>query len=223
MELKAVIFDMDGVLIDSELYWRMAEYSVLTDLNVKLNFADYKKNIGKRVDETVSYWYQKSPWKKKTKRDVQKDIINKATTLVLQHALLKKGAFETITYFFNKKIPLFIASTAPRSLITQIMVRLQLRQYFKYLYSGFSLKNSKPSPQIYQNLIRMFSLPLKNCLVIEDSPAGILAAKRAGLFCVALPPRHLRNDKIYKSADMVVSSHRMFLAAWRKRYEDTRN
>lgn len=110
--IKAVIFDMDGLLIDSEPLWQEAEMKIFADIGVPLTKDMAKKTMGLISDEVVSHWFSLYSWKTPTKKEVEERIIGKVIELINQRGASKNGVIKTLDFFKNKNIPMAIASSS---------------------------------------------------------------------------------------------------------------
>lgn len=182
--MKAIIFDMDGVLIDTEGAYFEAKNMVLSEENIKVNFEYNKKFMGKKHEEIwrimkddLSLKFSPEYYSKKMLK--YKELISSKTGIIPI-----KGAVEIVNFFYDKKIPLAIASSSPRNIIIDSLTSINLLDKFCVLLSGEEVKNSKPAPDIFLEAAKLLGLPPLECIVIEDSINGVAAAKAAEMYCV---------------------------------------
>lgn len=206
--VSAVIFDMDGVLIDSEPLWRMAEIKAFSHVNLSLNDEMCRQTTGLRVDEVVEYWYEKFPWKNTTKKEVEEKIWESIIHLVKTEGTAKEGVYESLAFIKKQNVKLALASTSAMILINTVVEKLQLKDYFEVMCSAEFEKYGKPHPDIYISTAQQLNVHPSYCLAIEDSINGIIAAKAAKMKCIAIPDEILREDKRFGIADVTLSSLR---------------
>lgn len=206
MTLRAVIFDMDGTLIDTEPLWHRAEIAAFASIGVTLTEKDCLQTVGMRIDRVVEFWRERLPWRSKTNQEVARDVCQRVQQLVEECGELKQGAIEAIEFFASKNLPLAIASASPQQLIESNVVALKLTSYFKIKHSAEHEVNGKPDPAVFLSTARLLSIPAESCLVFEDSLSGIRAAKAAGMTCVAVKESATPFDKAAELADMAIES-----------------
>jgi len=199
--LKAVIYDMDGVIINSEPYWR--EAIIFTFNSVGLAFTEDMCRItqGMRLIEVVEYWYQKSPWQGKTIVEVEKDLLVKVTELISTKGNEMAGVKSSITYFKSKGYKIALASSSASSLIDVVLQKLNIANEFEVVNSAENLAYGKPHPEIFIKTALQLSVKPNECLVIEDSFNGVLAGKAALMQVVAIPDEESAADKRFNIAD----------------------
>lgn len=208
--LTAVIFDMDGVLIDSEPLWQEAEIGVFSQVGIPLTAADVRGTMGLRVDDVVAYWFSRRPWTEPSKKAVEDAIVETVVALVEAEGTACDGVDEIIALFKNRNIPLAIASSSPRKLIEAVLDKLSLRQHISIIHSAEREVRGKPHPAVYLTTAQKLGLRPEQCLVFEDSPNGVLAAKAATMRCVAVPTSAVQDDPIFAIADLTITSLKDF-------------
>lgn len=207
MALKAVLFDMDGVIVDTEPLHRKAYFKTFAQLGVDVSEELYSSFTGastKRVCETLIARFH------------LKETVEEITAIKRAHFKdyfyhdadfdLIPGVRNLIEHYFTNGITLIVASSASMTTINMVFDKFQLEKYFKGKISGADLTESKPHPEIFQIAAKMAGENHENCMVIEDSTNGILAAHRAGIFCAAYKSLHTHNQD-YSLANMIVSDY----------------
>ncbi|PJF44995.1 MAG: 2-deoxyglucose-6-phosphatase [Phototrophicales bacterium] len=207
MKIDALIWDMDGVLIDSEPFWQAAEMAVLKTVGLELTLTDCEQTIGQRIDKVVEYWYAHQPWPMPpTIEDITAQIVNNVTERIYQEGEAKAGLFDVLRFLKEQQIRMAIASSSPLALIKAVVQRLQIEDYFDVLHSAEFERYGKPHPAVYLTTAERLGVAPQNCLVIEDSLRGILSAKTAEMHCIAIPDPSLQGDPRLSIADAVLSS-----------------
>jgi len=185
----AVIFDMDGVLIDSEPLWKIAMEEVFRAVGSNLTKADFQKTVGLRIDEVVRFWYQYEGWKNVTPEKIEQDIVNRMVSLIKAHGKPLEGVPETLRFLSenNKKIGLATSSYA--ILIDAVLEVLELSSFFDFTHSAEHEDFGKPHPAVYLTTAEKLGVSPVRCLVVEDSLNGIISAKAARMKVVCIPEK----------------------------------
>lgn len=203
--LKAVLFDMDGVIVDTEPLHHKAYYMMFNAFNIEVSPELYESftgqstiNICKRLCELF-----------KLDNNPEELVQNKRTAFTnLFHndpsLQLIDGVLELIKDYHANGVTLVLASSASMFTINNVFTRFNLDQYFIAKLSGADLKASKPHPEIFEKAAEVSGHKRENCIVIEDSTNGIKAAKAAGVFCVGFDSANSKNQD-YSQADMVIN------------------
>lgn len=204
--IKAVIYDMDGVIINSEPLWREA---LIASFNqVGFDFSQDKCRItqGMRLIEVVEYWYAEQPWVGKSIIDVEQMILQKVTELILEKGVAMQGVNESINFFKTKGYRIALASSSATSLIDAVLNKLAIKSSFEIINSAENLEFGKPHPEIFIKTAQQLDVKPKNCLVIEDSFHGVLAGKAALMKVIAIPDVEAKNDLRFNIADFKLNN-----------------
>ncbi|MDH3603218.1 MAG: hexitol phosphatase HxpB, partial [Candidatus Tectomicrobia bacterium] len=207
--MKAVIFDMDGLLIDSEPLWHEVEKEVFGALGIALTDAMCEETTGLRTDEVVAYWYEKQPWQGgsvKSLEDVAHEILIRMQELIHAHGVALQGVYDVLQLLQHRQLTLGIASSSPPALIDAVVDKLRIRHYFQVLCSAIDEEFGKPHPAVYLTAAKRLGLSSRDCLVFEDSINGIRAAKAAGMVTVAVPAVHQYADERFDEAHFKLRS-----------------
>ena len=202
--LKAVIFDMDGVIIDSEPMHNKAYHDMFNEVGINVSSELYESftgqstiNICKRLCDYFNL--EESPETLVAlKRKHYKQFFESNSELALID-----GVLDLIKDYHSNGLKLVLASSAAMTSINQIFDRFDLNKYFIEKFSGGDLKQSKPHPEIFIKAAEATGFTNDACMVIEDSTNGIEAAKAANIFCVGYDSFHSKNQD-YTKADMVI-------------------
>lgn len=204
MPLRAVLFDMDGVIVDTEPLHRKAYFRTFDDLKIEVSEEFYATFTGastKRVCNALieKFGLQESPEEiAEIKRQYFKHCFDHDEDFDLL-----PGVRKLIEHYFEHGIKLVLASSASMTTIDWVFERFGLNDFFIGKISGADLRESKPHPEIFEKAAEIASEAKENCLVIEDSTNGILAAHRAGIFCAAYRSPHSKGQD-YALANIVV-------------------
>ncbi len=203
---EAVIYDMDGVLMDSEPLWRTAEIKVFGSVGLRLTQQDCMQTTGMRFDEVVEHWWRKHPWQDKAKQQIHDEVLDEMETAIHQQVVAMKGVTTSLELFKSKGMRLALASSSAMRLIKATVKKLKIEHYFELLVSAEHERYGKPHPAVFLRTAETLNISPANCLVIEDSLAGVLAAKAAKMTCVAIPATEDYNNPRFAIADWKLKS-----------------
>jgi mannitol-1-/sugar-/sorbitol-6-/2-deoxyglucose-6-phosphatase len=184
--IAGVLFDMDGLLIDSEPLWQRAEMEVFGSVGLALTRTQCLATRGLRVDEAVAYWFARSPWRGPTEGAVRDAIVARVTALVCAEGRAKPGVGHAIEFFRVRGLPLGVASSSDYAIIEAVLDRLGIRSAFATIHSGEEELRGKPDPAIYRRAASKLGVAADRCVALEDSPSGVASAKAAGMRCIAV-------------------------------------
>lgn len=204
--VQAVIFDMDGLLLDSENFWQQAEFQTFSALGVPLTLADTTKTVGWRCDYVVDYWYMQSPWTGVSQAEVADTIIDEVIALIRAQGNLLPGARQALELCQQLQLPVALATSSNHHMMFAVLEHFQLQPYFKATCSAQYLPFAKPHPQVYLNAAAAIDVAPEYCLALEDSVTGVIAAKAARMKCIAVPEHRMRHDPRYSIADLTLDS-----------------
>ena len=205
MSLKAVLFDMDGVIVDTEPLHRKAWYKTFEDFDIDMEDDIYESFTGQATEYVCNQIVENfgldiTPQHLMScKRKYFKDFFDNDADFDLL-----PGVRNLIEDLYQNGITLVLASSASMNTINWVFDRFGIRSFFKDKISGAELKASKPHPEIFQKAAKMADTPPEHCIVIEDSTNGILAAKRANIFTIGYNSKHSKNQD-YSLADFVIN------------------
>ncbi len=196
VEIRGVLFDMDGILLDSEKvytrFWREAAnvlgYPMTTEQALgmrSLNSKAGEQKIHSYFGENASY------------QDIRNKRIELMDAFVEKEGIeLKPGVFDLLDYLNEKKIKAAIATSSPLERTLRYLAPHGLEEKFDGIVTGYMVERGKPEPDIYQYAAKKLGLDVKHCLVLEDSPSGIRAGSAAGCITVMVPDQDQPTDEI---------------------------
>jgi beta-phosphoglucomutase family hydrolase len=202
-ELEAVIWDMDGVLADTAPHHFRAWQETFAKRGISFTEADFMRGFGVRNDVII-----RNILGEKT-TDAQIETIAREKEATFRRIIGKDikplpGALELLRQLHDRGIRMAIASSTVIENIRLIVGSLGIENYFEAVITGHDVTEGKPSPQVFLVAAQRLGAEPKNCVVFEDAVAGVKAAKRAGMHCVAITSTHPR-EKLAE-ADLVVDS-----------------
>lgn len=204
--IKAVIFDMDGLLIDSEPFWREAEKEALEKIGIPVKKEITSETMGVRIDALVEYWFRRYPWNGPSKKEVELDIIRRVISMIKKEGELMPGAREVLETFRKMEMPMAIASSSPIDIINSVLERTSIAPYISVVHSAQDELFGKPDPAVYIGASKKLGISAVNCVAFEDSPNGVISAKSAGMRCIAVPSEGVEEDSAMEKADLVIDS-----------------
>lgn len=193
--MKAVLFDMDGVLIDSEIYYMEGTYKWMKDVGYEGSFEDVCKIVGTTLD--VTYEILSGLLNNGFSVEVVKEINEKYFTdnpLDFKN-IMKPHSLELMKFLKDNNIKIAVCSASPKDNILHVMSECGFDKYIDYLVSGEEFTHSKPHPEIYLTAARDLGVDIKDCLVIEDSEKGIEAGKNADMEVIAISDDRFHQDQ----------------------------
>jgi sugar-phosphatase len=208
---SAVIFDMDGLLVDSEPHWRAAEIQVFEKhLGVHVTEAQCAETMGIRIDHVVRLWLDRHPKPGVNADDLVRIIVDAMCQRMRAEGLALPGVHGLVTLLKRRGLPLAVASSSPRRLIDTVLERLQIRPAFSVVHSAEEEARGKPDPAVFLTTARLLQVAPHTCLVFEDSVAGVQAARSAGMCVVAVPAADQRHRPEFVDAARVLDSLECF-------------
>ena len=208
--IKAVIFDFDGIIIDSEPLWVEAEIEVFKTVGVELKPELCRQTTGLSTQDTIQYWNNIHKWTGKSSFQLYKEIMEAMQTLIFERVDLKDGFLDVLQLFVDKKIPVGVASSSPLKLITTALKKFHLFDFFKIISSSENEEFGKPHPALYLSATRKLSIDPVNCLAFEDSLNGAIAAKAARMKLVTVPDSHDYATTRFDFSDLKLASLTQF-------------
>ena len=201
---KAVLFDMDGVIVDTEPLHRKAYFKMFKAINIEVSDDLYESFTGQ---STLAICVQLCQLFKLTeppttlvqlKRDFFKELFFNDDSLTLI-----EGVLDRIKEYHQKGMTLVLASSASMLTIDNVFKRFKLDSYFVAKLSGADLRASKPHPEIFIKAAKASGYDQKHCVIIEDSTNGIAAANAAGIYCIGFKSPHSKNQDYTKASKII--------------------
>lgn len=206
-QILAAIFDMDGLLIDSEPLWDRAELDTLQSIGVDTTRRnELPDTLGLRIDLVVDLWFSRQPWNGPSKEEVTALVIERAIALVDEQRPLLPGVVEAVKRCKALGLKVGLASASPLHMLEKVLEMFDLRQYFDAIASAEHLPYSKPHPQVYLDAAAKLGVDPLSCVTLEDSVNGMIATKAARMRSIVVPAEENRADPRWCLADTKLSS-----------------
>lgn len=202
--MEAFIFDMDGVIIDSEPVHNKVVKEVLLQDGVVVSDEEFQKFTGMTSSAVFQHFITKHnlPY---TAEQMTHHHMNTFKNYVVEHNLQPiDGIVPLLHQLQDAQIPMAIASSSPMNVIEFVTKTFNIDKYFQFLVSGEDLPHSKPAPDIYLKTAKKLAVEPQNCVVLEDSKNGSIAAKTAGMYCIGFKNPNSGNQDL-SIADIIVN------------------
>ncbi|EKN3346464.1 hexitol phosphatase HxpB [Yersinia ruckeri] len=211
--IQAAIFDMDGLLIDSEPLWLQAELDIFNHLGLNTTSRDLLPNtLGLRIDQVVKLWHKTQPWSQPDEAEVCRQIIARAIQLIEKERPLLPGVEHALQLCRHQGLKIGLASASPLNMQNRVLEMFGLTDYFDCRMSAEYLPYSKPHPEVYLNAANALGVDPLHCITLEDSFNGMIATKAARMRSIVIPSAELRNDPRWSLADIQLNSLEKLLA-----------
>lgn len=210
MQLNTVIFDMDGLLIDSEPLWREAADDILSYYGKKLTADEYATTTGLRTSEFVSWWLRDYKFDNTELEKAGNEIVDAVIEKIKHKGKALPGAEHILTYFKQRGFKIGLATSSPLTVVEAVFNLLGIKQYFEAVSSAENLKYGKPHPEVYLNCADQLNSSPLECLCFEDSFNGMIAVKAARMKCIVVPEHNRQKENRWAAADLKLSSLQNF-------------
>ncbi|WP_111637491.1 hexitol phosphatase HxpB [Marinomonas shanghaiensis] len=185
--MQAVIFDMDGLLIDSEPFWKQAEHEVFSSVGVELTEDLTALTAAMTTREVTEFWYAKQPWQDASLEEVENSVVERVKYLIETQGQAMQGVHDLLDSLQQAKVKIGLATNSPKGIIPSVLQRLNIADYFMAYSSAEEVSKGKPAPDVYQLTLEKLGIEAHQCIAFEDSLGGIKAALAAGIKAIAVP------------------------------------
>jgi HAD superfamily hydrolase (TIGR01509 family) len=182
---SAVFFDMDGLFVDSEPQWLLAETELMADYGYEWTSVDQNYCLGGPLTRVGKYMFDKSG-NAESPEFFTRSIIEKMAAKLSAGAPVMPGALDLLKDLYENNIPTALVSASPRVLVDSVLKSVPTHT-FSFSLSADDVTNSKPDPEAYLKAADNLKVSIENCLILEDSPTGVKAATSSGAFTIAVP------------------------------------
>lgn len=210
MQINTVIFDMDGLLIDSEPLWGEAATEVFLYYGKKLTPEEFAQTTGLRTSEFVSWWLRDYKFDNTELEKAAENIVDLVVKKIKQKGKPLPGLEHILNFFYQRSFKIGLATSSPLRVADTVVNLLGIGKFFDTKTSAEKLDYGKPHPEVYLQCARELESSPLECLCFEDSLNGMIAAKAARMKCVVVPTYHQQKDEKWSVADLKISSLKNF-------------
>ena len=201
--IKAVIFDMDGVIIDSEPFWKQAEFDVFSSLGVIVSEEFTPITQAMTTAEVADFWFEKYPWENVSLKEVEERVISRVIGLIETNSCAILGIKGFIERLKAQGLKIGVATNSPYRIIPSALQKVGVYELIDVISSAEFEEKGKPDPAVYLSTAQKLAVAPSECIVVEDSHSGMIAAKSAGMTVVAFTKGQLH--KSFELADFTIS------------------
>ncbi len=206
MKITTAIFDMDGLLIDSEPLWYEAALESLAKFDIIINHEEYYSSTGLRTKEFLEYWLSKYKIDLSHIASTEIDITSRVINKVFEKGIMMPGVTSAIAIAKQHQLKIGLASSSPLSLINAVLEKTGLKDTFAITCSAEHLPFGKPHPQVFLDCAKALNSHPVECICFEDSLNGLIAAKAARMKCIVVPHPEQANADRWNIADLKLGS-----------------
>lgn len=209
--VKAIIFDMDGVIIDSEPLWRRAMILSFNEIGIPFTEEECRMTTGLRFIEVAEFWFITHNITHMTVFEFDHLVISRLCDLIIKEGKLMPGVKDALIHLKKHGYKIALGTSSNVRLMDTVIDDLGIREYFDAVCSAEHLEYGKPHPEVFLNCAKELNIKPTECLVIEDSVNGVIAAKAAQMRVLAVPENENMHNPKFAIADYKLSSLVEFL------------
>lgn len=213
--LKAVIFDMDGVLIESEHLWRRAMIHGFGEAGITLSEDDCRKTMGLRIGEVIDLWLTRFGMQNISPGQLETRIIKLLIRFIEEDGRFIQGIPDLLAFCKKKNLKTGLATSSSVLLMNVILKKLDLSGKLDAAVSAEFMKYGKPHPEVFLSCAEKLNVAPRECIVIEDSLNGVISAKAAQMRVVAVPDDEYRGMEKFIIADHQMNNMAEVLALFK--------
>lgn len=209
--IKAIIFDMDGVIIDSEPLWRRAMIQSFNEIGIPFTDEECRMTTGLRFIEVTEFWFTKHGVTSMTTFEFDHLVISRLCELIKNEGKLMHSVEDALKYLKKEGYKIALGTSSNLLLMNTVIDELRIRHYFDAVCSAQHLEYGKPHPEVFINCAKELQIKPSECLVIEDSVNGVIAAKAAQMKVLVVPEEENADNPKFAIADYKLRSLEEFL------------
>ncbi|MBS1781299.1 MAG: hexitol phosphatase HxpB [Bacteroidetes bacterium] len=204
--INTALFDMDGLLFDTEPLWGISMLRVAEKHGIPITRERFKDTRGFHIYEVTEFWSVKYPWEGKSSQEVAEEILDDIIALTKIEGRIMPGVLNALKMFKAEGFKIGLASSSPTRMIEALVEHFGIREYFDCLTSADEVELGKPHPAVFMHCATQLGAKPINCVVLEDSVNGMISGKAARMKVIAIPePIHF-DDPRFSLADARLSS-----------------
>lgn len=204
--IDTVIFDMDGLLLDTEPLWGKSMLQVAEKHNIPITPQKFKETTGLRIYEVTDHWAVHYPWEGRSSKEVAEEILDDIIASSKSHASVLRGVEQTLQMLREHKFKIGLATSSPTRMVGELVDHFGLTKYFDEITSADVVELGKPHPAVFLHCAAVLGAKPAHCLVLEDSVNGMIAGKAARMKVVVIPDEMHFDDPRFTLADAKLKS-----------------
>lgn len=197
---------MDGLLLDTEPLWGTSMLKVAGKHKIPITKERFKDTTGLRIYEVTDHWAIHFPWEGKSSKEVANEILEEIIAASKEHARVLTGVEDTLKMLRANNFKVGLASSSPKHMIDQLVDHFKLTHYFHEITSADAVELGKPHPAVFLHCAQLLGSKHNECVVLEDSVNGMIAAKAARMKCIVIPDDLHFDDPRFALADAKLKS-----------------
>ena len=199
--INTVLYDMDGLLLDTEPLWGVSMLRVAKKHNIPITKERFKDTTGLRIYEVTDHWAIHFPWEGNTPREVADEILDDIIASSKASAGVLKGVVKSLKLLKKHNYKVGLASSSPKHMIDALVDHFELTKYFDVITSADAVELGKPHPAVFLHCAETLGSKPNECLVLEDSVNGMIAGKAARMKVIVVPDELHFDDPRFALAD----------------------
>jgi sugar-phosphatase len=199
--INTVLFDMDGLLLDTEPLWGVSMLKVAGKHKIPITRERFKDTTGLRIYEVTDHWAIHYPWQGKSSKEVAEEILDDIIAASKEHGRVLNGVEETLQLLKKNDFKIGLASSSPKHMIHELVDHFNLTHYFDVITSADVVDLGKPHPAVFLHCAASLGAKHNECLVLEDSVNGMIAGKAARMKVIVVPDEIHFEDPRFSLAD----------------------
>jgi sugar-phosphatase len=199
--INTIIFDMDGLLLDTEPLWGKSMLQVAEKHKIPITAQRFKETTGLRIYEVTDHWAIHYPWEGRSSKEVAEEILDEIIASSKSHATVMRGVEQTLQLLRKHKFKIGLASSSPARMIHELVDHFGITHYFDVITSADVVDLGKPHPAVFLHCAAELGSRPNQCVVLEDSVNGMIAGKAARMKVIAIPEEMHFDDPRFSIAD----------------------
>lgn len=208
--ITTVIYDMDGLLLDTEPLWGESMLRVAGKHNIPITRDRFKETTGLRIFEVTQHWALHYPWQGKTDKEVAEEILDDIIDSSKKNAGILKGVVASLQLLRANGYKTGLATSSAQRMVDELVAHFDLVQYFDVITSADVVELGKPHPAVFLHCAAQLGAKPHECLVFEDSVNGMIAGKAARMKVCVVPDELHFDDPRFALADLKLKSLEQF-------------